>query len=254
MTSDEVLALLRAKYCPPHAVLLAEVANGTGSHARRHADAVAMGCWPSTGMELEGFEIKVARSDWLRELKEPAKHAAVAEYCDRWWIVCPPDVLVPDEVPKGWGVLIAKEGGLRAARPAPLLEAKPLTRTFVASLLRNSVEAAAIPGKAALEGARAQGYAEGKRDGVAEGAFDNRLRKFEALERNVARFEAASGVKIADEYGHRDIGHAVAAVMALQAKTRYEGLRTYVETLDELRVLADAALKAAGDIVEPERK
>jgi len=32
-----------------------------------------MDLWPSGGLEIHGHEVKVSRSDWLRELKEPEK-------------------------------------------------------------------------------------------------------------------------------------------------------------------------------------
>ena len=43
--------------------------------------------WPSRGLYLHGFEIKVHRNDWLRELKNPAKAEEIAGYCHFWWVV-----------------------------------------------------------------------------------------------------------------------------------------------------------------------
>ena len=75
MRAADVRAALARKFCAPEYALFYEVANATGSAATRSADAIAMGLWPSRGLYLQGFEIKVSRSDWLSELKNPAKAA-----------------------------------------------------------------------------------------------------------------------------------------------------------------------------------
>ena len=59
------------------------------------------------------------RADWLRELKQPGKCESVAQYCDHWWIVAPPGVVGPGELPAAWGLLVARGDGLRAEKHAP---------------------------------------------------------------------------------------------------------------------------------------
>ncbi len=79
--------LLRERFAPPEYAIFFEVANGTGATCRRYADAVAMGLFPSRGLELHGIECKSVRSDWLRELTEPAKaEEGWYPFCDRWWV------------------------------------------------------------------------------------------------------------------------------------------------------------------------
>lgn len=124
MLTYHVLALLQKKFGPPEHCFLSEVRNSTG-HARtpRTADALAFSLWPSRGLELHGFEIKVSRGDWLRELKNPAKADAIATYCDRWWIVAGDDKVVvspEEELPKTWGLLVASDKGLKTVKAAPL--------------------------------------------------------------------------------------------------------------------------------------
>jgi hypothetical protein len=75
--SQDVIAALRKKYPAAAWAFLEQVANGTGYAKKyRWADALAMGLWPSRGMELHGIEVKVSRSDWLRELENPARKLA----------------------------------------------------------------------------------------------------------------------------------------------------------------------------------
>lgn len=99
MRTGDIKAAMRARYCAPEWALMFEVGDGTGVNQRRWADAVAMNLWPSRGMEVNGFEIKVSRSDWQRELKNPAKAESVQQYCDRWWIVTAPGIVKDGELP-----------------------------------------------------------------------------------------------------------------------------------------------------------
>lgn len=137
-TSAKVKALLQSYYGggEKHAVLF-EVRNATGFEASRSIDAVTMSLWPSLGLELSGMEIKISRSDWLRELKEPAKASATFEYFDRWYLVAPRHVANMDEIPGPWGWLAPEGDKLVTLKKAPLnAEPKPVDRRFLASILR----------------------------------------------------------------------------------------------------------------------
>lgn len=137
-TSDQVKALLQSSFGggDKHAVLF-EVRNATGHSATRSIDAVTMSLWPSLGLELTGMEIKISRSDWLRELKAPAKASATFEYFDRWYLVAPRTVAKMDEIPEPWGWLAPEGGKLVTLKKAPKNEdVKPLDRKFLASILR----------------------------------------------------------------------------------------------------------------------
>jgi hypothetical protein len=127
-----------------------------GFDARRTADFVAMDLWPSKGFALHGHEVKVSRSDWLGELRQPEKSAEFIPYMTYWWIVAGHnDIVRKDELPPGWGLLIAtlrrptvyhwqRDGTptepqpvLRVARQAKRNEKQlPLTPTRIAALLR----------------------------------------------------------------------------------------------------------------------
>lgn len=142
-SADRVRVALRKRFCQPEWNIFFEVRDATGFDGSRSADAVAMNCYPSRGLEIHGFEIKVHRGDWLGELRAPEKSMPVQQYCDRWWIVAPRDIARVDELPVTWGLYeVTERHELRVARDAPILTAKPITRTFVASMMRGSVRAA----------------------------------------------------------------------------------------------------------------
>ena len=65
MKTAELMKLLRGRH-PAHCWAFFEnVPNATGYAQRRTADAVAMALWPSLGLELHGFELKISRGDFL---------------------------------------------------------------------------------------------------------------------------------------------------------------------------------------------
>ena len=85
---------------------------------------------------LHGHEVKVSRSDWLAELRDPTKADAWRRYCDRWWLVAPRDV-VRDDLPDGWGHLAPTAGGaLRTVVQAPLLTPEPMPVHVRAQVMR----------------------------------------------------------------------------------------------------------------------
>lgn len=69
---------------------------------------------------VHGFEVKVSRSDWLRELADADKAEAWSRYCHHWWLVAPREVVRPGELPDGWGHLAPAGNRLRQVIPAPL--------------------------------------------------------------------------------------------------------------------------------------
>jgi len=217
LTAAEVAQRLRARFKAPAYALFLEVNEGTGRNAGRRADALAMNLYPSAGLEIHGFEIKVARGDWLKEVEQPQKASRVARFCDRWWVVAgATDVVKEAELPATWGLLAPTATGLRAVRRAPRLKPQPVSRAFVASLARamdtNSLLQQMV--RQERDAGYKQGYARAQAD------FEHRKttahRDFERLQETVKRFEEASGVQVADGWSRPEgIGAAVKLVMLM---------------------------------------
>ena len=141
-----VIAALKERFCAPAWALIPHVRNGTGYQRTtpRTADAIAMSLWPSRGLELHGFEVKVSRADWVKELENPAKAESICRFCDRWWLtVGDAEIVWAGELPPTWGLLVPKGDKLVAKVEAPKLEAMPGDRLFLAALLRKTVEVSA---------------------------------------------------------------------------------------------------------------
>jgi len=141
MNESDIYNAIAAIHSAPDWACFPDVANGTGGHIRRRADAVAMSLWPSRGLILRGFEIKTARADLKKELKTPEKAETVAAFCDEWYLATPKG-LVKDlelEVPPAWGLMeVGDNGKIRTAKKAVPTDAKPISRVLLAAILRAS--------------------------------------------------------------------------------------------------------------------
>lgn len=138
--------LVQQSYPSPEWAVFFEVSNGTGANARRRADAVALGVWPSRGHTLVGFEFKEDRRDWLREKDNPEKAEAVASHCDCWYVVAGTDAIVKlEELPAPWGLLVANKDRTKLltkkpCEPFPDRDKTTMRRSFVSAMLRKVTE------------------------------------------------------------------------------------------------------------------
>lgn len=211
-----ILDRLEKRYSKPHWVFLRELRNDTGFQSTRACDALAVGLYHSRGQQLIGFEKKVSRSDWLRELKEPDKAEAVARFCDEWYVVIPDaDIVKLEELPPLWGLLLAKGNVLKTLKPAPALTPKPIDRGLLAAIIERCIEQAVKPYLISKAEAKKQendaAFERGKLSAARE------LEQAERLRQNVKAFEDASGLRIDGYYGGRELG---ARVKAAQQKDR----------------------------------
>lgn len=99
------------------------------------ADAISVDTWGSGGFALSGYEVKISRSDWLRELRDPGKSQVWSQHCRHWWLVATPGV-VRNDLPPGWGLLELRGSNLRRVFHAPLLRPEPLPPRHLAGLAR----------------------------------------------------------------------------------------------------------------------
>jgi hypothetical protein len=243
-TATDVRAALMNRYRAPEWATFFEVANSTGGGAVRSADAVAMSLYPSRGLRLHGFEIKVSRSDWLHELKQPDKSVAVQRFCDHWWIVTPADIIREGELPPTWGHLVLKGNGLNCAVKAPPLDRDQWEPAFLAALLRRGHDArekAIRDGVAeAMATERAAIAAEVKRQvdqeiSIRAGRHDEAVRQLKAI-------RDAAGMEPERYFDGEGFGKAIAMVHRAGVVETYGGLnalanhaRRLVEQIDAVR-------------------
>ena len=135
---------LREHFPAPAYAVLDHVRSHTGYGGReRTIDTIVMGLWPSRGIELWGIEIKSSRSDWQRELRDPAKAERLFAEFDRFFLLTGDlKVAALDEIPEPWGwMAIGPKGRIVTKKAAPLNSAAAATsRRFLASLMRKVTE------------------------------------------------------------------------------------------------------------------
>ena len=143
LTERDMLDALHARYAKASQgigiryAVAEHVRSSASFDAKRVCDFMAQDLWTTGDLALHGHEVKVSRSDWLRELSDPSKAEAFRRYCDRWWLVVSDRAIVkPGELPTGWGLLALSGGTLRAVKGAPRLTPEPLSVTFRAALMR----------------------------------------------------------------------------------------------------------------------
>lgn len=247
-SEEKILNLLGTRYAAPVYAFLWQVRNGTGwtrSQART-ADALAMSLWPSRGLELIGFEVKSNRSDWLNEMRNPAKAEEICRFCDRWYIVAAAaDIVDEGELPPNWGLIVVEKGRLRTAVRAEKFEdVQELDKPMLCAILRKVVEIA-VP-QAKLDSAYNKGYTSGCETGERVAASDVKFGKLkiEDLEKDIRDFEKASGVKIDGWDGAKAIGEAVKMVLNDQHTGMKRQLERFRDTIARLLEDTDKAIAA----------
>ena len=146
-----VVSKLSKLYRDPEWTLLTEVRTTTGCpEGLRSADALAINLWPSSGtsLVLHGVEVKLNRSDWLRERKQPEKSGPFKVFCAAWYLVVPMPwkrvVMSTSELPDRWGLIEVGTGAPSIVVQAEEREAEDPTPGFMRALLRAASRAAAL--------------------------------------------------------------------------------------------------------------
>lgn len=251
VTENAMYRLLRERLCKdsgngPQAVLVPQVRSAAGFDSRRTLDAVSLGLWPSRGMLLDGYEIKTSRSDWLRELKAPAKAEEFASLVDRLWLVVADASIVKDgELPEGWGLLVRRGKQLRQTVAAERLHEDrglppAFSRSFLVPLLRAANNVPPEYVERLREEARKQLGWE----------LEQAKRDLGELRETVKAFEDAAGIKIGTRgwMGTSDPARRGAAFnAALAGEEGIERLRSAARRIaDSHARLAEQAREIAG--------
>jgi hypothetical protein len=234
IATHELRNLLRAKYPRDQYAFFEELPDATGGLKQRTADAFCISLWPSRGLWTAGFELKVSRADWQKELKQPRKAERFFNYCDYWWLVVGDKSIVhPGELPETWGMLALVGGKLKVIVEAPKNEALAMPRPFLASLLRQAQEQ--LNPQRELDRARQQGFEEGR-------AAGGKWKQYEVdnLQRKITAFEDAAGVKL-DTWNAGSLAEAYRLV-------RENRIDSHTAVLRDLRDRAQKIVETIGNL------
>jgi len=158
MSTDEIITALRRHYSAPEWVFFDELRLGVGyqTDSEKRVDGWAIHCYQRpvhpkqpNGNTIVALEVKISRSDWLREFKPSAhqrwmgqeegesKRAAGLRASNLFYFVVPRGLVAVEEVPDDSGLIYVKpDGSLMFAKQAPFREIGTISRSFVASLAR----------------------------------------------------------------------------------------------------------------------
>lgn len=211
--------------------MLSQVRNGTGYRRKkdRTADALAVSVYPSRGLYLVGFEIKVSKSDWRKELADPDKAADMQKWCRHWYVASPQGVVPEGELPANWGLIECTAKTAKIVVKAPELKPVEPDMLLVASILRRAAEST-VP---AVE---VQARIDERVAAIVAAKMHRTNRKLEELTKTVQDFEEASGVQMKHHWDAGRIGEAVKSVLSgdhLQVKPRMEYLRREAQRIVE---------------------
>lgn len=121
-TAKQLKELLAQRYQFPEWHVDYEVTLGA-----RRIDAVAFRLWGGgkIGRRVIAFECKVSRGDWLTELSQWDKAHEWAAVADEFYVVTPPGLIKPGELPRSWGHLEVQGSRLRLRAHAPVEVPQP---------------------------------------------------------------------------------------------------------------------------------
>jgi len=241
-TTPEVNQMLWNKYTENgEYVFLFDVPDVVGIKQRRRCDGIAIGMWGSTGRLIHGFEVKISRSDWLRELKDVSKADPFIERCDRWWLVTgSASVAKLEEIPAAWGWMSATKTGLRVQRPPQILpqDERRMERLWAFALIRRAAERGSSGSpefQARLTKEREHLERRAKTD--LEIAIRNVSPAFDRLRKQVDEFEKHSGMKL-DDWRLGNVGKLARRLFAI-SEDGYGGFKHTLEA--QLRALKQLA-------------
>lgn len=140
MIAADIHAALMELFPPGGFAYIKELRAGTGysKESCRYLDAWVIGCFPSTGLTRFGIEIKVNRSDFVKELKNPFKRDSALRLCNEFYFAAPAGLISVQDLPKECGLIEVAEGKARFVEEAEFREINPATWPFVASLARRA--------------------------------------------------------------------------------------------------------------------
>ncbi len=140
INAKRIVELLRAeRHAGEEWSTFTEVRNATGFTDPRYMDLFAVNVWPSKAYRSVAYEVKVDRSDFMKEILDPTKRELAETVAMECWFATPSGLVQKDEVPEGWGlVTISTTGQLKTLKMPRQRKPKAWDMGFIASLLRKA--------------------------------------------------------------------------------------------------------------------
>lgn len=140
MTEQKLLDAVQAMHADPRAWCMfrgLKTGTGFGNGCQQELDAWAISCWSSAGEKSRiTYEVKLSRSDYFRELKDPPKRKLGLMLSNFFYFVTPAGLVKPEELPPECGLIEVTDGKAKKTVIAPRRDSYPPPWTFLASICR----------------------------------------------------------------------------------------------------------------------
>ena len=228
ITAKEVLNAIKAKFNSNNFMKMEEFEE---YHSTRRADLLAISLVRSRP-GIHGIEIKVNRSDWLKELNTPKK-ADAFYFCDYFYLAAPAGLWQNGEVPEAWGILEYDNGKVRQVKDPLKLDAR-YDFTFLKTLLGRILR----PESAEIAKARSEGYSAGYKDGEKSQTPNNEVNRLKhelgRYQENFEKFKANSGIEIDSVWDLGEIGKIVRKIqLGAKADEEFKHAKERIESTYE---------------------
>lgn len=218
MTCQELHQSMQKIFAMPGYTYMQEVRDATGFDAVRTADAIAVGMYRSRGLLMHGFEMKVSRTDWLKELTQPEKAESWMRFCHHWSLVISDASFVHEgELPDTWGLYAPVKGKMKCIKRPPMLDPAPITMKCLTALIYGANCAANGLLQTRIDAALEE---DRKRRMQSQMYELDQLRK---MSERVKEFQEASGINLGKHSWEcpKAMGEAVKALMAADNVVKY---------------------------------
>lgn len=102
-------------------------------------DAFAINLYPSNKHLRIAYEVKVSRSDFLHEIKNPEKRKSALIFSNEFYFVVPTGLVKKEEIPNECGLIYVSENlGTRTVKQAPFRNSSEPSWNFLATIARRS--------------------------------------------------------------------------------------------------------------------
>lgn len=256
-TAQAMLALAARLNPKPHNPAWAIFQEVSDAQSKGRADAIAVCAWASRRYEVWGVEIKASRTDWLRELGDPAKSTYFVERCDRWYVLAARSGIVKkEELPLRWGLMeLRPDGRLFQVIAAQVNPGAITDRGFYAHILRRAhQEKMRSAAEEELKAAENRGFEAGQRSGAvhAENQLLAERRARAEAQAVLDKFAKVTGIQLRD-WNVEAVGPIIGEIYRLREREAalVEGLRNLEARGLTVTQFAQGMLKARKDGASP---
>lgn len=138
IVADDIVGVLDAYYRRRTDVIhFAELRIGTGygKDAEQRIDYWAMEMYASKGFKRISYEIKVSRSDFLHEIKNPKKRRRALLWSNEYYFITLPGIVRVGELPPEVGLIEVTEGDIAGDS----MYVSPVMRPVIAAPWRDTI-------------------------------------------------------------------------------------------------------------------